>query len=78
MVGGSVAGARIGVWGAAFKPDSDDVRDSPALAIAGQPAPARGAGHASTTRRPTETAPACFPTLDYADSAIAAAAAAPT
>ena len=36
MVGGSVDGARIGVWGAAFKPDSDDVRDSPALWIAGQ------------------------------------------
>src|SRR5213075_1418593 len=29
MVGGDLAGTRIGVWGAAFKPDSDDVRDSP-------------------------------------------------
>lgn len=30
---GSVAGRRIAVLGATFKPDSDDVRDSPALAV---------------------------------------------
>ena len=36
MLDGSLGGARIAVWGAAFKPDSDDVRDSPALWIAGQ------------------------------------------
>ena len=36
MLGGSVARSRIAVWGAAFKPDSDDVRDSPALSIAGK------------------------------------------
>ena len=36
MLGDRLAGTRVGVWGAAFKPDSDDVRDSPALAIAGQ------------------------------------------
>src|SRR5690606_792068 len=35
-VGGSLAGARIAVLGAAFKPNSDDVRDSPALDVAGQ------------------------------------------
>jgi UDPglucose 6-dehydrogenase len=34
--GGSVVGARIGVLGAAFKPRSDDVRDSPALDVAVQ------------------------------------------
>lgn len=33
-VGGSFAGTRVAVLGAAFKPDSDDVRDSPALDIA--------------------------------------------
>jgi UDPglucose 6-dehydrogenase len=33
---GSLRGARISVLGAAFKPDSDDVRDSPALNVAGQ------------------------------------------
>jgi UDPglucose 6-dehydrogenase len=35
-VGGSLLGAKIAVLGAAFKPNSDDVRDSPALDVAGQ------------------------------------------
>jgi len=34
-LGGSLDGAKIAVLGAAFKPDSDDIRDSPALSIAG-------------------------------------------
>ncbi len=33
---GSIVGRRIAVLGAAFKPESDDVRDSPALSIAAQ------------------------------------------
>ncbi len=36
LCGGSVRGLRVAVLGAAFKPLSDDVRDSPALHIAGQ------------------------------------------
>ena len=35
-LGGSIQGRRIAVLGAAFKPDSDDVRDSPALSVAAQ------------------------------------------
>jgi UDPglucose 6-dehydrogenase len=34
LLGGQVRGARIAVLGAAFKPDSDDIRDSPALDVA--------------------------------------------
>ncbi|MFF2504002.1 UDP-glucose dehydrogenase family protein [Streptomyces sp. NPDC058067] len=34
MAGGGFDGRRIAVLGATFKPDSDDIRDSPALAVA--------------------------------------------
>ena len=34
LAGGSVDGQTIGVLGVAFKPDSDDIRDSPALDVA--------------------------------------------
>jgi UDPglucose 6-dehydrogenase len=33
VTGGSLAGCRVAVLGVAFKPDSDDVRDSPSLAV---------------------------------------------
>jgi len=72
MLGGNVARARIGVWGAAFKPHSDDVRDSPALSIAGQ-LHLRGALVSVFDPQANETGRATFPTLDYAETALAAA-----
>jgi UDPglucose 6-dehydrogenase len=35
QVGGSLAGAKVGVWGLTFKARTDDTRDSPALRIVG-------------------------------------------
>ena len=35
LVDGDYAGKKVCVWGAAFKPNSDDIRDSPALDVAG-------------------------------------------
>src|SRR4051795_540222 len=69
MLDGQLSGARIAVWGAAFKPDSDDARDSPALWIAGQ-LQLRGARVRVYDPRARETAREAFPTLAYADSAI--------
>jgi len=71
MVDGNLADARIAVWGAAFKPDSDDVRDSPALWVAGQ-LHLKGADVRVYDPRANGTASARFPTLTYADSAIEA------
>ncbi len=71
MIGGRVAGARIAVWGAAFKPGTDDVRDSPALSIAGQ-LHLRGAQVTIYDPRAGDTARAAFPTMGYADDAVEA------
>ena len=72
MLGGSLTKANIAVWGAAFKPDSDDVRDSPALSIAGK-LHLRGAHVTVYDPEATETARKVFPTLTYAASALEAA-----
>ncbi|NEA38462.1 UDP-glucose/GDP-mannose dehydrogenase family protein [Streptomyces sp. SID11385] len=68
-VGGSFLGVRVGVLGAAFKPDSDDVRDSPALNVAGQ---IHLQGGQVTVHDPRAMANAArvFPTLGYADTAL--------
>ncbi|WP_213933768.1 UDP-glucose dehydrogenase family protein [Rhodococcus sp. B50] len=70
-VGGSLLGTRVAVLGAAFKPDSDDVRDSPALNVAGQ-IQLQGAAVTVYDPRAIENSRALFPTLNYATSAIEA------
>ncbi|WP_067566204.1 UDP-glucose dehydrogenase family protein [Nocardia acidivorans] len=64
---GSLIGARLAVLGAAFKPDSDDVRDSPALNVAGQ-LQLQGASVTVYDPHAMDNARALFPTLDYATS----------
>lgn len=58
---------RIAVLGAAFKPDSDDVRDSPALDIAAQ-IQAAGAEVVIHDPKAIEPAKKRFPNLTYAES----------
>ncbi len=70
-VGGSLLGTRIGVLGAAFKPDSDDVRDSPALNIAGQ-IQLQGASVSVYDPKAMENSRRVFPTLGYSTTAMEA------
>ncbi len=69
---GAIAGARIAVWGAAFKPNSDDVRDSPALDVA-TTLQSRGAHVVVYDPEAVPNARRSYPQLTYADSATAAA-----
>lgn len=71
IVGGSLIGKRIAVLGAAFKPNSDDVRDSPALNVAGR-LQLQGAHVAVYDPKANDNARKIFPTLEYADSAVEA------
>ena len=71
QVGGNLIGRRIGVLGVAFKPDSDDVRDSPALNVSGQ-LQLQGASVRVYDPRANGPASRLFPTLDFADSALGA------
>ncbi|MCW2605191.1 MAG: rkpK1 [Pseudonocardiales bacterium] len=64
MLGGEVAGRRIGVLGATFKPDSDDVRDSPALDVAAR-LHAAGAVVCIHDPRGLESAREAKPQLEY-------------
>jgi UDPglucose 6-dehydrogenase len=70
-LGGSFLGRRIAVLGATFKPDSDDVRDSPALNVAGQ-IHLQGGQVTVYDPKGMDNARAQFPTLGYAPSAAAA------
>jgi UDPglucose 6-dehydrogenase len=66
--GGSLIGRKIAVLGAAFKPDSDDIRDSPALNIAAQ-ARLQGADIVVTDPAAIDNAKALWPDLTYAATA---------
>ncbi|MFB9552579.1 UDP-glucose/GDP-mannose dehydrogenase family protein [Streptomyces roseoviridis] len=68
-LGGGFLGKRVAVLGATFKPDSDDVRDSPALNVAGQ-IHLQGGQVTVYDPKGMDNARRLFPTLGYADSAL--------
>src|SRR6478736_3528835 len=63
--GGSIVGRRIAVLGASFKPESDDVRDSPALSVAAQ-MQLQGADVVVTDPRAIDHARKKWPDLKFA------------
>ena len=67
LVGGSFLGCTVGVLGCAFKPESDDVRDSPALNVAAQ-IQLQGAQVLVYDPKAMDNARRRFPTLDYRQS----------
>ena len=69
--GGTLAGKRVAVLGAAFKPDSDDIRDSPALDVA-QAARREGAVVTVHDPKAMPAARGVHPELEYADTVDAA------
>jgi UDPglucose 6-dehydrogenase len=72
LAGGAFENRVVGVLGAAFKPDSDDIRDSPALDVAQT---IHGLGARVTVYDPAalENARRAHPGLEYARSALDAA-----
>ncbi|MCC3277244.1 UDP-glucose/GDP-mannose dehydrogenase family protein [Arthrobacter sp. zg-Y40] len=64
ICGGSLLGKRVTILGAAFKPDSDDVRDSPALSAAAQ-LQLQGATVTVTDPQALQNAKGRFPELNY-------------
>lgn len=71
LCGGSLLGQRVTVLGAAFKPESDDVRDSPALSIAAQ-LQLQGAVVTVSDPEALQNAARRFPELHYEQSTNAA------
>ena len=67
VCGGSIAGRRIAVLGLAFKPNSDDIRDSPALNVAAQ-MQLQGASVVVTDPQAVENAQRKWPDLRFAES----------
>ncbi|MEV0887696.1 UDP-glucose/GDP-mannose dehydrogenase family protein [Streptomyces microflavus] len=72
QLGGDLAGRRVTVWGAAFKPNTDDIRDSPALAVA-QKLHDLGATVTVTDPKALDNARKVHPELGYVDDPVAAA-----
>ncbi|MFE7560698.1 UDP-glucose dehydrogenase family protein [Kitasatospora sp. NPDC057500] len=69
---GGFLGRRVAVLGAAFKPNSDDIRDSPALNVAAQ-IQLQGAQVTVYDPKAMDNARKMFPSLAYAPSALEAA-----
>ncbi len=72
LCGGSLRGRQVAIWGAAFKPNSDDIRDSPALTVA-EAIRQEGAQVVVYDPKAIDNARRRFPSLAYASSAIEAA-----
>ncbi|XVQ10659.1 UDP-glucose dehydrogenase family protein [Spirillospora sp. CA-255316] len=72
LLGGQISGARIAAWGAAFKPNSDDIRDAPALDVART---MHGLGGHVRVYDPAalDNARRAYPELRYGESALDAA-----
>ncbi|WP_406199150.1 UDP-glucose/GDP-mannose dehydrogenase family protein [Kitasatospora sp. NBC_01560] len=70
--GGGFLGRRVAVLGAAFKPNSDDIRDSPALNVAAQ-IQLQGAQVTVYDPKAMDNARKMFPGLAYAESPLEAA-----
>ena len=66
LAGGTFAGRNVAVLGAAFKPETDDVRDSPALSVAAAIG-AEGAVVRVHDPRAVDNARQAYPHLDFAD-----------
>jgi UDPglucose 6-dehydrogenase len=71
--GGDLTGARIGAWGLAFKANTDDLRDSPAVFVAEQLL-AEGAHVCAYDPAARESAASRLPGIEIATDAYAAAA----
>jgi UDPglucose 6-dehydrogenase len=72
QVGGSFGGIKVAVLGAAFKPNSDDIRDSPALDVAAT-IQKQGAAVCVYDPEAMDNARVLHPQLGYRDSAVEAA-----
>ncbi|WP_055524627.1 UDP-glucose dehydrogenase family protein, partial [Streptomyces graminilatus] len=73
LAGGELAGARVTALGAAFKPNSDDIRDAPALDVA-RTLHQSGAEVTVVDPAATENARRAYPELTYGTDVLSAAA----